>query len=57
MRLQPSELGKLALIIALAWYGERYQRRMATFKQGILIPMGIIAVMLGLVFVEPDRFA
>jgi cell division protein FtsW len=55
MRLQPSELGKLALIIALAWYGERFQRRMATFRWGIVVPMGIIGVMLGLVFVEPDR--
>ena len=55
MRLQPSELGKIALIIALAWYGDRYQRRMATFRWGILVPLGIIAVMLGLVFVEPDR--
>src|SRR6202789_1246629 len=55
MRLQPSELGKLALIIALAWYWERYQRRMSTLRWGILVPVGIIAVMLGLVFVEPDR--
>ena len=30
MRLQPSEIGKLALIIALAWYGERMQRQMHT---------------------------
>jgi cell division protein FtsW len=55
MRLQPSELGKIALIIALAWYGDRYQRRMASFTWGILIPLCIIAAMLGLVFVEPDR--
>ncbi len=55
MRLQPSELGKIALIIVLAWYGDRYQRRMATFTWGILIPLCIIAAMLGLVFREPDR--
>ena len=28
---QPSEVAKLALIICLAWYGERYQRFMGTF--------------------------
>src|SRR3954463_16491831 len=28
---QPSEAAKLALIIALAWYGERYQRDIRTF--------------------------
>ena len=55
MRLQPSELAKLALIILLAWYGERFQRQMHTFKKGIVFPGLIIAVMLGLVFIEPDR--
>ncbi|HZI33823.1 MAG TPA: putative lipid II flippase FtsW [Candidatus Binatia bacterium] len=55
MRLQPSELGKLALILLLAWYGERFQRRMHTLKWGILFPSVLIAVMLGLIFVEPDR--
>jgi cell division protein FtsW len=53
--VQPSEFAKLALIIVLAWYAERYQRQMPTFTRGVLIPGGIIAVMLGLIFVEPDR--
>lgn len=54
-RFQPSELGKIALVIALAWYGDRFQRRMHTFTWGIAIPIIIIAAVLGLVFVEPDR--
>jgi cell division protein FtsW len=54
-RFQPSELAKLALIIALAWYGEHYQRQMSTWKRGIVIPGLLIGVMLGLIFVEPDR--
>ena len=52
--LQPSELGKLALIIALAWYGDRFQRRMSTFKWGVLLPILIIAAELVLIFREPD---
>jgi cell division protein FtsW len=52
---QPSEFAKLALIIALAWYGERYQRQMPTWKRGILIPGLLIGVILGLIFHEPDR--
>jgi cell division protein FtsW len=52
---QPSEVAKLALIIALAWYGERYQRQMPSWKRGILIPGIIVAVVLGLIFREPDR--
>jgi cell division protein FtsW len=55
IRLQPSELGKIALILALAWYGDRFQRRMPTFKWGILFPVALIGLMLGLVFIEPDR--
>ena len=53
--VQPSELAKLALILMLAWYCERYQRQMQTLTRGIMIPGGIIALMLGLIFIEPDR--
>jgi cell division protein FtsW len=53
--VQPSELGKLALIIAMAWYGDRYQRQMGGFKRGIMYPSLFIGLMLGLIFVEPDR--
>jgi cell division protein FtsW len=53
--LQPSEFAKLALIVMLAWYGERYQRQMGTWKRGVLLPGIFIAVVLGLIFREPDR--
>jgi len=52
--LQPSEFAKIALIMALAWYGEHFQRRMPTFKRGILIPGLFIAPAIGLIFLEPD---
>jgi cell division protein FtsW len=55
IRFQPSELGKIALIIAVAWYGEHYQRQMPQWKRGIVIPGLFISLMLGLIFVEPDR--
>ena len=55
MSFQPSELAKLALIISLAHYGERYQRQMHTFTRGLLMPGIMIAVVLGLIFIEPDR--
>ena len=51
---QPSELGKIALIIALAWYGDRCQRRMHTFRWGVLVPITNIASELVLIFREPD---
>jgi cell division protein FtsW len=53
--VQPSEFAKLALIIVLAWYCDRYQRVMTTFWRGVVLPGGIIVVILGLIFVEPDR--
>jgi cell division protein FtsW len=53
-RLQPSEVAKIALIAALAWYAERYQRFMGTFLRGLIIPGIGIAVVLGLIFKEPD---
>jgi cell division protein FtsW len=55
LRLQPSEIGKLALIFALAWYAERSQRLMHTWWRGIVVPGFIIVPILGLIFVEPDR--
>lgn len=55
MRLQPSEFAKVALVVLLAWYGERYQRQMQSWKRGIVLP-GILSVLaLGLIFIEPDR--
>jgi len=37
-RFQPSELAKLALIIAVAWYGEHYQRQMPTWNEASSCP-------------------
>jgi cell division protein FtsW len=54
-RLQSSEFAKLALIIALAWYGERYLRQMQTWRRGVAIPGVLIVAVVGLIFVEPDR--
>lgn len=54
VRMQPSEFAKVALIIAIAWYGERFQRHMGTFTRGVLIPGAGIALVLGLIFKEPD---
>lgn len=55
VRFQPSELAKLALIIVLAWYGERCQRQMNTWQRGIIFPGIIVVSALALIFVEPDR--
>ncbi len=51
---QASEVVKITLLIALAWYCERYQRQMPTLKRGLVIPGIFIGVVLGLIFKEPD---
>ncbi len=55
LRFQCSELAKIALIITLAWYGERYRRQMPGWKRGIVIPALFILPVLALIFVEKDR--
>ncbi len=54
IRFQPSELAKLALIIFLAGYGERFQRQMGSLQTGILIPGAFIVPVLCLIIIEPD---
>src|SRR5437879_12520337 len=49
---QPSELAKLALVILLAHYAERFQRFMPTFGRGRAAPVVFIGLMLGLMFLE-----
>ena len=52
---QPSELARLSLILFLAAYGEWFQRQMTSLRKGLIIPGLIIALVLGLIFIEPDR--
>lgn len=54
VRFEPSEFAKLALVILLAWYGHHFQRQMPTWSRGIVLPGVLIALLLGLMFVEPD---
>lgn len=52
---QPSEFAKVALILALAWFGARFAYRLRTFSTGILGMGGIALPLLALVVVEPDK--
>ena len=54
LTMQPSEYAKIALIIVLAYYGERYQRHMPTFWRGMFVPVVIVSLVVGLIFLEPD---
>ncbi len=54
LSFQPSEFAKLALLVALAWYGERCGRAMGGWWRGVVIPGVVIMVVVGLIFAEPD---
>ena len=51
-QLQPSELAKMAFVLALAWYLRfRKDRRELT---GLIVPFLIMLVPMGLILIEPD---
>jgi len=52
MNLQPSELAKIAFVLALAWY-LRYRRSYRTLR-GLLVPFLIMFVPVGLILKQPD---
>ncbi len=56
--VQPSEFAKIALIILLAWWGDRFQKRFAkplpNLVWGLVLPAFLIAPVLALIFKEPD---
>jgi cell division protein FtsW len=51
---QPSEFAKFALILVISWWMAREQRRVPNFLQGALLPGLLLAVVTGLIFLEPD---
>lgn len=54
MRFQPSELGKLALVVWLAHWLAKEKRRLGKFGRGFAVPMGVVGIMLLVVLAEPD---
>ena len=51
---QPSELGKLALLIYLADYLARKQDRIKSLSRGFFPPLLVVGGMVGLIFLQPD---
>lgn len=54
IRFQVSEFAKIAMVFCLAHYLSLNQTRIAEFKRGFLMPMGIVVVFAALVAKEPD---
>lgn len=54
INMQPSELTKLALIVLMAWWMSRVQRKAGKTVPGLVWPLGLMGVLTFLVFIEPD---
>ncbi|MFM2294133.1 MAG: Lipid flippase FtsW, partial [Verrucomicrobiota bacterium] len=52
---QSSEVAKLVLLVLVAWYAEKKQRKLHTIKYGIVYPALLVGPVLALIFFEPDR--
>ena len=51
---QPSEVSKLAAIVALAWWFTRFEQRSGQFFHGFILPMMLVGVLMLLVVREED---
>ena len=51
---QPSEIGKLAAIVALAWWFTKFEARSSQFLHGFVLPMMLIGVLMLLIVREED---
>ena len=54
MRLQVSEIGKLGLLFMMAHYLAANRRNLDDALRGFIIPCGMLAVICGLIIIEPD---
>lgn len=51
---QPSEFGKFAAIVAVAWWFTKFEARSSSFLHGFVYPMAIISLPTALVLMEHD---
>lgn len=54
IRIQPSELAKIAIVIYLAQYFTKKSNKIKSFTQGLLPPLIILAVVFIMILMEPD---
>lgn len=52
--IQPSEFAKFGLVIYLSWHLSREPDRMLSFRQGLLPPLLLMSLVVGLIMLEPD---
>jgi cell division protein FtsW len=51
---QPSEIGKVAVLVFLAWWYHRYEAESKEFLRGFAYPLAVAGVIMGLIVLEVD---
>jgi len=51
---QPSELGKVAVLVFLAWWYHRHENETKKLWRGFIMPLGVVGVIIGLIALEVD---
>ena len=51
---QPSELAKVAALVFLAWWYHRHENETKSFLRGFVMPLGAVALLIGLIALEVD---
>lgn len=54
LRVQPGECVKLAVVISIAAYADRFQHRLGSFVYGIMIPFSFLGMLGVLLLLQPD---
>ncbi|MET0262230.1 MAG: FtsW/RodA/SpoVE family cell cycle protein, partial [Rariglobus sp.] len=54
LRLQVSELSKIAMVFCLAHYLALNQTRIGEFRRGYIYPLALVGLFAGLIILEPD---
>ncbi len=52
--IQPSEFAKFGLLIFLSWFLSQEPDRMRSFRKGLIPPLGVMGLVIGLIMLEPD---
>ncbi len=52
--IQPSELGKFAVVISISSWIASIGRRVTRYPEGLAVPLGILGIFVLLIFAEPD---
>src|SRR5262249_45160584 len=54
LTLQPTDLGRLAMVVFLAWWLKKNPPAENGFVRGLLVPLGMLGAFCGLILLQPN---